>query len=211
MVSDSVLIHIFSSPDTVNLGPDFALCENTSTTIHAGPRFSSYVWQDGSVDSVFVARSPGDYYAMATNYCNENFSDTVKVTLASTPVNFLIRDTVLCEGELTTIRSLSNFSSYLWSTGETTKQIGIRSVGGYWLQVVNEEGCVAKEFVDVRSKDGCKIAVYFPNGFTPNNDGSNDLFRAIAFGNLKKFLLRIYNRYGGLVFETNDAALILIR
>ena len=46
--------------------------------------------------------------------------------------------------------------------------------------------------------------VYFPNAFTPNNDGMNDLFKAQVFGTLKSFSLNIYDRFGQRVFQTND-------
>jgi len=44
-----------------------------------------------------------------------------------------------------------------------------------------------------------------PNAFSPNNDGLNDKFKLIA-GNLPKgqFQMKIYNRWGQMIFETND-------
>lgn len=45
--------------------------------------------------------------------------------------------------------------------------------------------------------------IYIPNTFTPNNDGVNDIFkvRGPAFG---VFYFAIYNRWGQLMFETQD-------
>lgn len=44
-----------------------------------------------------------------------------------------------------------------------------------------------------------------PNAFSPNNDGLNDKFRLIA-ENLPEgqFKMKIYNRWGQMIFETND-------
>jgi len=44
-----------------------------------------------------------------------------------------------------------------------------------------------------------------PNAFSPNNDRLNDKFKLIA-GNLPKgqFQMKIYNRWGQMIFETND-------
>lgn len=44
-----------------------------------------------------------------------------------------------------------------------------------------------------------------PDAFTPNGDGINDEFYVLNFG-LRDFLLRIYNRWGQLIFETHDPA-----
>ena len=43
-----------------------------------------------------------------------------------------------------------------------------------------------------------------PSGFTPNNDGLNDLLKAIPVG-IKEFrYFRIYNRWGQKIFETTN-------
>jgi gliding motility-associated-like protein len=46
-----------------------------------------------------------------------------------------------------------------------------------------------------------------PNTFTPNGDGSNDLFRPILNRFIKRVEFKVYNRWGNLVFETRDPAL----
>ncbi len=43
-----------------------------------------------------------------------------------------------------------------------------------------------------------------PNVFTPNNDGNNDLFVPYPYGFVEKIDLKIYNRWGNLVFETDN-------
>ena len=46
--------------------------------------------------------------------------------------------------------------------------------------------------------------MYVPNAFTPNNDGRNDVFFVEARGQIDLFSLKIFDRWGGLVFETTD-------
>ena len=50
---------------------------------------------------------------------------------------------------------------------------------------------------------GASPELFVPNTFTPNNDGKNDIFRVRgpAYG---KFYFAVYNRWGQLMFETND-------
>jgi gliding motility-associated-like protein len=44
---------------------------------------------------------------------------------------------------------------------------------------------------------------YFPNAFTPDQDGSNDKFGAVGI-NVEKYELKIFNRWGELLFESNN-------
>jgi gliding motility-associated-like protein len=44
-----------------------------------------------------------------------------------------------------------------------------------------------------------------PNVFTPNNDGINDAF-IINVKNIKEFYIKIFNRWGTKLFETNNAS-----
>jgi gliding motility-associated-like protein len=45
---------------------------------------------------------------------------------------------------------------------------------------------------------------FIPNAFTPNNDGKNDFFKPIIFGNIKQYKFFIYNRWGQTIFHTNE-------
>jgi gliding motility-associated-like protein len=47
--------------------------------------------------------------------------------------------------------------------------------------------------------------IFTPNAFTPNGDGNNDEFRPLGENlELQNFEMYIYDRWGGLVFETTD-------
>ena len=66
-------------------------------------------------------------------------------------------------------------------------------------------GCMDEVFVNFVVLDPkCTFPfVYFPNTFTPNNDGENDLFK--VEGNfITELELYIYDRWGELVFFSDD-------
>ncbi|MFN4121714.1 MAG: choice-of-anchor L domain-containing protein [Flavobacteriales bacterium] len=67
--------------------------------------------------------------------------------------------------------------------------------------VTNEFGCT--DTAQLRLKSDPEISFYVPNAFTPNGDGYNDIFRAFGI-NIQQFRMEIYNRWGELVFESND-------
>ncbi len=49
-----------------------------------------------------------------------------------------------------------------------------------------------------------KPRVFIPEAFTPNDDGINDFFQPVFTFIPKDYELRIYNRWGNVIFETGD-------
>jgi gliding motility-associated-like protein len=49
-----------------------------------------------------------------------------------------------------------------------------------------------------------KPSLVMPNVFTPNADGKNDNFLPMEYSYINQTTLKIYNRWGNLIFETND-------
>jgi gliding motility-associated-like protein len=67
----------------------------------------------------------------------------------------------------------------------------------------------------ITDQNGCQISAYYnvdvlapqirvPDIFTPNGDNTNDEFLPVYTGNYQNYHLRIYNRWGELVFESFD-------
>jgi gliding motility-associated-like protein len=47
------------------------------------------------------------------------------------------------------------------------------------------------------------LLFYFPNAFSPNGDGANDIWRVFGRG-IRFFNVKIFNRFGEKVFESLD-------
>ncbi len=100
----------------------------------------------------------------------------------------------------------SDAVAYLWNTGDTTAAIKLDSMGIYRLETVSANGC--KSFDTVQILWG-GTPFFVPNAFTPNGDGLNDVFKVIPrYDYVRDFVLQVYNRWGGLVYEGSgsDAA-----
>jgi len=92
--------------------------------------------------------------------------------------------------------------SYKWSTGSIACCIRPESEGLYKLATSNECGTYIDTIrVNFSVCDNC---ITTPNAFTPNNDGKNDVFKAIITCPLENFQMIIFNRWGNKVFETRD-------
>ncbi|CAG0974482.1 Collagenase ColH [Flavobacteriales bacterium] len=75
------------------------------------------------------------------------------------------------------------------------------------LVVKNDWGCTDTVVYKVVVKPD--VIYYIPNSFTPNGDGINDVFNIKGRLELiqpETFKMKIYDRWGELIFETNDIA-----
>lgn len=73
----------------------------------------------------------------------------------------------------------------------------------YQLDLTDNKGCHVKDELSITvEKD---LNVYIPNVFSPNGDGVNDVFFIKgANGVVGVKLLEIYNRWGNLIYSTNN-------
>lgn len=72
------------------------------------------------------------------------------------------------------------------------------------LEAVTAFGCADETCREVEVIG--EVQVYVPSGFTPDNDGINDLFKpsVAPIDQVEDYRLEIYNRWGALVFHSED-------
>jgi len=99
--------------------------------------------------------------------------------------------------------------TYLWNTGDgntydTPDFTHTYADSGYYqvmLAVTNDFGCVSEFENQVFISPRYMLRV--PSAFTPNSDGNNDRF-TIKGNGVKEFSISIYNRWGSLIFFSNN-------
>jgi gliding motility-associated-like protein len=201
--SDAINV-VFRALPVVNLGKDTAICENTSFLINANNIQSNIVWQDGSSFNSITVATPGKYWATVTDTYNCRRADSLIVTHTwKNPSNFLPDTMIICNGWNTAVKPLGAFSNYQWSTGGRQKDITVRSAGIFVLEVTDVNGCIGSDTVMISGKQ-CLAGVYVPNAFTPNGDGKNDQIKPLIFGEISAYHFSIFNRWGQVVFDSND-------
>jgi gliding motility-associated-like protein len=197
--TDTIKIDTFVSP-FVFIGNDDAFCEGTSYTIVCDKVFNTYLWQDGSRNSSLTTVLGGKYYVEVTDNNNCKASDTIALTMYPRPTIFTNRMIKVCRQD-TLLQIAGNFSSALWNDGTTAFQLLAKNPGEFSVEVTDTLGCKNKTEIKVISS--CPASIYVPNVFSPNNDGSNDVFKAYIT-DVNTYNFKIYSRWGTLVFETTD-------
>jgi gliding motility-associated-like protein len=156
-LTDSMVVHIGGSGLAFSLGPDTTICTGNTIILKAPGNFSSYLWQDGSTDSIYRATQPGQYHITAVNACGNIFRDTIQVN-ALPPMPFSIGpDRVKCNSDTLHIEAPPGFSQYRWSPNYNISSVNIRNVvvnplrdTTYFVVAEKRPGCLVFDTVKIK-------------------------------------------------------------
>src|SRR5690606_15456876 len=134
-------------------------------------------------------------------------TDTIVVD-ALPVADILGGDKTICAGERDTLSAFADpYYTYTWypkmffvDNRGPVVETNIQTTGYVKLEVKSPHGCLGYDSILVTAEPCCDV--YFPDAFTPNGDGKNDLFRMIKTGNHEISSFRVVNRFGQTVFET---------
>lgn len=164
--------------------------------------------------SVVASPSASTIYQVVGSDNKNCFFDTAFINLKVNPTPTVNAgpDQVLHLGNSTSlpIQYSADANSWLWSPGTgldcitcTTPIANPEASTTYSITVTNSSKCTATDEVFV--KVVCDNSnLFIPTAFTPNNDGLNDVFYPMGVGLFKVQSLRIFNRYGQIVFLKTD-------
>ncbi len=129
---------------------------------------------------------------------------TTNLLTIPTPTVNLGLDTLLCFGMVLNLDATCQYATYLWQDNSKNSTFYVKKEGVYWVRLMIDSTCTASDTIVVTYKD-CSIPdIFIPNAFTPDGDGLNDVFKIETALQFTKFKLYIYNRWGDLVFESED-------
>ncbi len=124
---------------------------------------------------------------------------TLNLTVIRTSKPKLGPDRVICPGD-TIVLNPGNFSTYLWQDASSLPVYIVTGPGTYSVSVNASCGVITDEVIV--SRGICDI--YFSSGFSPNKDGKNDQFKVLTDLKLSSYDLKVYDRWGGLIFHTTN-------
>ncbi len=169
----------------------------------------SYEWNNGSTANSTGGLPPGVCNVTVTDSlgCVQIFSGLVASTGAFT-VDAGLNATIDAGTSIELEGSGPSDAVYNWSPIEflscTTcvTTVATPEATTVYVLTVNQNGCVATDTVLIEVNEKCGD-VFVPSGFTPNNDGTNDLL-TVRGNCIKELDFKVYDRWGELVFQTSD-------
>ncbi|MBX2907528.1 MAG: PKD domain-containing protein [Taibaiella sp.] len=215
-------IHIFYTlvsaeaelPDTLCLGATFRPTGGMKNATSVNWTFGDGGTSTETLPS-YKYMAPGTYTVtvVAANPGTCNGADTVVhiITVISGPIADFIFIPVKPEANIpTTFTNKSiNATHYSWDFGDNTNSTEVNPVHQYkktgnfkvCLTAMNESTCPAVACKTVPTEVVPLLGL--PTGFSPNGDGQNDILY-VRGAAIETMHLRIYNRWGQLVFESKS-------
>jgi gliding motility-associated-like protein len=198
--SDTIEITVKPFP-RVNFGSDTTICEGSSITLDATHPGATYYWSNGATTPTITVSQPGKYTGVVTlDGCSDG--DSIKIFTTKAPSFILGPDGILCNNQSVNIEVHYPGATYQWQDGSTDSVYTISRAGRYEITVTNACGSTTDD-IQFTAVDNCELNM--PNAFTPNNDNNNDVFRVKYPQFIAAFDMKIYNRWGEIIYQSTDA------
>lgn len=120
-----------------------------------------------------------------------------------------LSDSILCPGEClqASMKGAQSDINYSWvfpgaspanSTAVNPGEVCFTVKGDYPVLLSTEKGCPLDTVLVTVSNDLDR----FPNAFTPDGDGTNDVFKPLVYCPVEEYRMQVFNRWGEQVFES---------
>ncbi|MFD0792986.1 gliding motility-associated C-terminal domain-containing protein [Mucilaginibacter litoreus] len=201
----------------INIAAD---CDNYgagTVTVLTEPHPDNYTYTLGGTSNtsgVFANLLPGSYNLVIQSAGGDNYQQQVIVPdfkpIIKPALSVIINNAVCTaagkvkfvpNGDIKDAAKIL-FQNNVYKIGQ---QISDLAVGPHHFTILSEQDCVLDEIDVSIDQDECN-PVDFPNTFTPNGDGMNDVFRPNQDSNPVKYTLTVFNRNGQQIFQTKSTS-----
>ncbi len=214
---DVVTVTVDYDTVRVTIAPDTTICINDTLTLHAlatdGWGAYSYLWNTGgTTDTLAVWPTYNTRYSVIVmDGCGIADEDSVGVGVNAPLADFWWGGSHQVNNfPIPFIDNSFGANSWSWDFGapgltstDQNPYFTYPEPGDYLVRLAIEDtlGCRDTTYRTITVQQ--EFNLYVPNAFSPDGDGVNELFRAEGTG-IREFTLRVYDRWGELLFETED-------
>lgn len=164
--------------------------------------YRQYTWSDGYTGEERCLKEAGGYRLNVVD--RFGCMGEAEYLIRTLPV-VALPDTMIFEGEemIFTVKEAGPYGpyDYYWQDGSAGDSFEATEEGYYRVKVTDNIGCVTLDtaFLEVRKK-----YIAAPDAFLPNSSGENSRFYLKEVNFADRFEMFIYDRWGELLFKTNE-------
>jgi gliding motility-associated-like protein len=184
---------------------EYSLLPLTNGNYFSGPNGTGTILSAGDLittsQTIYIYNESGT----APNICSNESNFDITIYPAT---DFSLTDSnIFIDEDTVTVTMTDNTITYEYAIDNGAFQSDATftnlSNGEHTLYVSDTNGCIIKSLLFDIYVDFGELII--PEGFSPNNDGYNDWFNIQGlYDNYQNHRLKIYNRYGSLIFEGNN-------
>jgi gliding motility-associated-like protein len=201
--------NVILTPMTIDLR-DTALCIGDTLRLDVKktiPESVSYKWHTGETTSQYFG-SKSENIDVTIEYTDKcEVSKSIKSNFITPDYQPISQDTLICLGQSLTFTAGAGLKneSIKWENGSIKRTFSASNAGLYTAQIKSQ----CANWIDsfrLRTRD-CGEGLFMPNAFSPNEDGENDVFKPFFrsdFAPINSYSFSVFNRWGSLLFQTND-------
>lgn len=202
---DVVNVTVVNTPTLSVTSSSNTVCKDDMVTLNASGA-GTYTWEPGG----YTGASVGIYVSANTVFtvtgslvAGCDAVDFITVNVWPSNFNAVASSTTICNGQSVTL-SATGAITYTWSNGSNDSTIVVSPVTAetFMVDAIDSYGCKFVQAINVEVDPLCAITVF--NGLTPNGDGKNDVFFIKNIDQYPNNMVRIFNRWGQVIFETEN-------
>jgi gliding motility-associated-like protein len=196
--NDSLYLVIKPNPLLTAMN-DTTICEGTQINLVANSNANSLIWLYNNLPTNTVANKSGKYVVFAQkNGCTAK--DSVTLTAIANP-QVSIADKQLCtaNNEVIDVDLPQKYFYYWPQFNDSLAYRTIDSAGCFSILIHDTNYCIQNTQFCI--EDVCAPKIFVPDAFVPN--GINNTFKPV-FSYVTETKWQIFNRWGQLVFQTNN-------
>ncbi|MBL7728113.1 MAG: gliding motility-associated C-terminal domain-containing protein [Dinghuibacter sp.] len=215
-----VVIANVPGPDSVSINIQQAICGQTAGSLeiintHGGVSPYQYAIDNGvfTASGNYTGITPGNHQLHVKDAFGCVFTRNFQVQFVPVPHLTLIpADSTICYGETLTLSlsgDLNQVRSINWNIPAQGSTTVFRATQNQTISVTitDQNNCTIRDSskITVKACSTPEKCLVIPTAFTPNNDAKNETIGPLTNGcRVKELSFRVYNRWGHLLFETND-------
>lgn len=206
---DTFYVHVFGQAQAEILD----ICYGNALTLTAAGA-APFQWSNGSMDNSITVNPTvttdywvKSYYLGADGETSFLLTDTFHVMVIDSLKPEIAGNNSICNGSATLTVS-SDYATYLWNTGETTKTISINQAGDYWVKV-SDGDCRGTGYFTMNPTPEIKINILNDQiTFCPDETGFEIEYQLIT-GELGSAVVLMNSRNTASRVSTNENKIII--